>query len=636
MNAFGLLKGLTGARLGPMILAGMAGVLALASLASLALFVPLYRHELANERQAVSSRLGAFLQITLENAMLKRDIQGLREMVERLGAIEGVAAVAILSPDLETRFSSDPARIGKRAGGLAELCPGCALDGRSGGVGAAFIDGAGLDVLRSVNAVANREACVGCHGAVATKPVNGYLVVDYDGGALKLRALRTALLLIGAGLAVALLSLAAGWLLLDRLVLRPVGRLTEASRRFADGDLSTRAALSAPASGGEIAALGGAFDDMARRLDDTVSILRERDAFLQGVMDAIPDGVRVIAEDFTVVAANQEFLRQSGLTFDEALAAPCYASSHGRTAPCAPTLVVCPLAELESRDTPVKCMHSHVRRGLEGEFAAEVIAAPLTIETRAGARRYVVEAIRDLSQNLQVSQEQRLSEIGQLATGVAHEIHNPLASVRFGLSALQRSVSSQPNAQESLDYIRLVAAEIERCIEITGRLMRLSQSPGERGTLLDVGVIARDVASLLNYEALTRQVDLVVRGFEDAHIIGAEGEIGMVLLNLVQNAFHATPALGVVAVSGRGVKGGDVVIEVADSGGGIAPADIKKIFQPFWSRRADQTIGSGLGLSICKALVEKWGGAISVQSRLGHGSTFTIVFPHADRMIDAA
>jgi signal transduction histidine kinase len=623
-------------RLGPAILTGMGVVLALASLVSLALIAPIYRHELAIERQAVSSRLGAFLQITLENAMLKRDIEGLREIVGRLGTVEDVAGVSILSPDLEVRFSSQPGLVGRRHVSLAELCPGCGLSADRPGVGSVFLAAEPRDVLRAVNAVGNREPCQTCHGPIAAHPVNGFLVVDYDAQTLKSRAARTTALLVGVGLLVTLLALAAVWALLRRLVLTPVAQLTTASRALARGDLATRAHLSAAAGASEIAALGLAFDDMADRVDGMVGDLRERDHFLQGVMDAIPDGIRVITENFEVVGANKEFLRQSGLTFQEALSRPCYASSHGRSEPCVATLVVCPLVALEGREEPVKCMHAHVRKGEEGEFAVELVAAPLTIETRDGPRRFVVEAIRDLSQGLQVSQEQRLSEIGQLATGIAHEIHNPLASIRFGLSALAQSVEAQPNADEARSYVKLVANEIERCIEVTGRLMRLSQSTGDRGTLIEVGHVARDVASLLNYEAMTRQVDLVIRGFDDVRLIANEGEIGMVLLNLIQNAFHATQAHGVIAVSGRATEEREVVIEIADSGGGIAPEDLKKIFQPFWSRRADQTVGSGLGLPICKALIEKWGGSISVKSRIGVGTTFQIIFPHADKMIDAA
>lgn len=614
-----------GPRLGAAILLRMALALALASAASLLVFAQLYQHEITSERSAAPRRLGAFLQIALENAMLKRDLPGLTEIVGRLGAVEGVRGVDILSPGLEVRFSSDPARRGRVVASPEALCPGCGLSATAPGSASAFVTQDGVERLRAVAAVANRAPCAQCHGAASDHPVNGFLVVDYDAGDLKARALRTAGALAGAGLAVTGLALGVGYALLRRRVIRPVERLTAQ----AQGLLAGPNATPAPARGDEIESLGAAFAEMSRRLADTLDDLSERDAFLQGVMDAIPDGVRVIRDDYSVVAANREFLRQSGLAFEEALAQPCHASSHGRAEPCVPTLVVCPLAVLAQGGEMVRCMHVHRRRGAKGDFPVEVTAAPLTIETRAGPRRFVVEAIRDLSHTMAVSQEQRLSEIGQLATGVAHEIHNPLASIRFGLSALEAEIGRKPDPAGALDYLKLVSAEVERCIEITGRLMRLSQAQGGPGSLIDLGDVARDVAALLSYESMTRRIELAIAGFEDARVVASQADLGMALINLVQNAFHATPEFGVVVVEGRS-EAGRVVVDVSDSGSGIAPENLPRIFQPFWSARADQTTGSGLGLPITKAIVERWGGTISVRSRVGEGSTFTLSLPHAE------
>lgn len=676
-------------RLGAAILARMALALALASAASLAVFATLYRHEIADERQAAPQKLGAFLQITLENAMLKRDLPGLTEIVRRLGSVEGVAGVDILNPNLEVRFSSDPARVGRTLPSLDALCPACGLAPGKPGAASRFVEANSRELLRAVSAVANRAQCSGCHGSPETHPVNGFLVVDYQADDLKARALRTAALLAGAGLAVTGLALFVGYALLRRRVIQPVERLTHvvqgvlagpdlagpdvAGQHLGGADfaapdvgggsggavsggggsggtgsggagsggggaIANRVAAQAAAAGraaqggDEIDALERAFGRMSQRLSETLGDLNERDAFLQGVMDAIPDGVRVIRDDYSVVAANKEFLRQSGLSFEETLAVPCYVSSHQRKEPCVPTLVVCPLEALGECQSTVRCLHAHARRGVKGDFPVEVTAAQLCVETRDGPRRFVVEAIRDLSQSMSVSQEQRLSEIGQLATGVAHEIHNPLASIRFGLTALEAEIARKDQPDEALSYLKLVGDEVERCIDITGKLMRLSQSQSGPGSLIDLGDVAHDVASLLSYESMTRRVDLAIHGFEDARIVGSQADLGMALINLVQNAFHATPEFGLVAIEGT-TRDGRVIVEVSDSGCGIAPENLPRIFQPFWTHRADQTDGSGLGLPITKTIVEKWGGTISVRSRLGEGTTFTISLPHAEASI---
>ncbi|MCC6776589.1 MAG: HAMP domain-containing protein [Hyphomicrobiales bacterium] len=619
-------------RLGGKILLVMGGALLASSLACLVLLMSFYHRQLLAERQMVSSKLGAMLQITLENAMLKRDLDGLRDIVGRLGRSENVSGVEIVNPEGEVRFSSHPDRVGQRYPGLAGVCPSCGLGGDKEETGAAFVrDERGNEVLRSVNVVANREACVGCHGAVASHPVNGLLVVDYAAADLKRHAAWTAALLGAIGLTVVLAALAATWLALRKLVFVPVDRITSASRAIAAGDLGARVEL-APTGTDEMTALGRQFDAMATQLQDTVATLRERDLFLQALIDAVPDGIRLINEDFSVAAANKAFCDQVGLAPAEVLAQPCYASSHRSSEPCVPTMVVCPVRALQAESGPIKCMHTHVDGRTGDPLAVEVIAAPLEIPTRAGPRRCVVESVRDLRRQIEVSQEQRLSEIGLLATGVAHEIHNPLCSIRLGLGAIRRRVRPEAMDAEMAQYLAMIDVEIDRCIEVTGRLMWISQPPGERGELVDIDVVVRDVVALLHYEATTRKLDVTTDISPSARIVASSREIGMVLLNLVQNAFHACREGGRITVAAT-VREEEVCIVVTDTGVGIAEEDLEKVFYPFWSRRADGSAGSGLGLSICQSIVQKWNGRIGVDSRRGEGTRFRLTFPCAEKVV---
>lgn len=629
--------------LGAKILLVMAGVLIATSLIFLPLLMSVYRSELLAERQAVSSRLVSMLHITLENAMLKRDIDGLREIVERLGRSDNLAAVMIANPAGEVRFSSVPEFIGRRFQGVGEICPGCALNGQRAETASAFmVDDKGRDVLRSVNVVANREPCTLCHGPLDQNPVNGLLVVDYAAANLKDQATRTAVLLATAGFIVLLGSLAATWLVLRRLVIAPVARLSDASRALAEGDLSARAGLSRGngAEGSregddEIADLARNFDQMATRLERTVGTLRAHEAFQQAWMDGIADGVRVIDDNFTVVAANAQYCRQVGRSLTDVVGRPCFVSSHGRSEACIPTLIVCPVVIMRKHPETLKCTHTHVDAN-GSNMAVEIIAAPIEMDLPEGPKRFIVESIRDLASQVQVSQEQRLSEIGLLATGLAHEIHNPLTSIRLGIKAIQRNVAAQSVDAEIKDYIGMVDSEIDRCLNVTERLMWLSQPAGEHGTLVGVEKVVRDVAALLHYEAESRKLRVVIEADPSARVLANGSELGMIVLNLVQNAFHASPAGGVITVRSRLTDAKDVEITVEDNGVGIAPENLEKIFYPFWTRRADGSMGSGLGLAICKELVKKWNGTIGARSAPGQGATFTLVFPSAERAVGLA
>lgn len=620
-------------RLGARILLVMGAVMLASSLIFLSIFAPIYHRQLLGEREIVPIKLGAMLQIALQHAMLTRDLDGLRGMISDLGQSPDVRLVAVLNPAGEVRFSSIPDQIGK-AYDLQKLCPDCAklpdLSATAGFVRAE----SGLDVMRSLRPVPNKPVCGQCHGPVADHPVNGFLLVDYDAADLRRHSWTTAAALAGAGLLVVIGALGATWAALRRSVLRPVGVMAAAARDF-DGEKFDARALVEQEIGDrrdEIADLGRGFADMAGRLEKTIGDLRKRDLFQQALIDAIPDGVRVIAPDYSIVAANAQFCRQVGLTLDEVLARPCYVASHGRTEPCVPTLVVCPLAAIGQSGQPVKCSHTHLNRRTGAASAVEVVAAPLAGQD-AGGPQLIVESIRDLSRLVQVSQEQRLSELGQLAAGVAHEIYNPLSSIRLGLHAVRRGVEKGPRDEETLGFIDAVNTEMDRCLTVTERLMRLSRIPDERGVLVDVLHVVQDCCALLRYEAELCGVVIEASGVNEPRIFANDGDLGMVMLNLMQNALHAMPRGGRLTVKAWVDADGDVKIKVADTGVGIAREHLQKIFHPFWSWRADSSAGSGLGLAICKSLVTKWGGSISVHSVLGKGATFELDFPQAEKAI---
>ncbi|HRK18864.1 MAG TPA: hypothetical protein PK970_07900 [Hyphomicrobiaceae bacterium] len=208
----------------------LAFVLTAASLCLLLLIVTVHRSRLLAERSAASVEINHLLQVALENAMLKRDIDGLASIVQQLGRQERVAGVMILAPNGEVRFASDPASIGRRFDiASGQLCPDCPKPPNETRTFAAFTTAApGLEVLRSINPVPNRAQCIQCHGPVAANPLNGILVVDYDARQIRRETWTTTVALAGIGLSVLLASVAgAGWAV-SRLVLAPVGRLSAA------------------------------------------------------------------------------------------------------------------------------------------------------------------------------------------------------------------------------------------------------------------------------------------------------------------------------------------------------------------------------------------------------------------------
>jgi PAS domain S-box-containing protein len=606
----------------------------LVSLLFLAGIVLLYQARLKEQRTDAAERVNLLLQVSLENAMLKRDIPGLKDIVERLGHHEGIKAVMILDPQGTIRFASDPQLLNRRFG-LTEgdLCSDCRLDPkipleRSELRGTGIITPA--PVLRSVKSVQNREECIACHGKPAANPVNGILVVEHDAEDLKRNALLGALTLAGSGMLVVLGLVAGLWQVLRRNVLTPVAGLTAASRDIAAGHLDHRVI---PGGGAEIADLGHAFNAMAEKLKSSYAELSAREHFVQALLDALPDGVRVIDQNFNIVLVNRAYCEQHGRANGTEVGRFCYQSSHGRNEPCIPTLVTCPVAALTNGTEQIKYHARHVRADGQ-ELSVEVNAVRIDIDGPAGPRRLIIEAIRDLDAALKISQEQRLSEIGQLATGVAHEIRNPLSSVAMLVPDVERGFDRRP-ADETRQSLHLIGQEVDRCLAITESLLKLGAPTGQAPQLIEVASLIRDIVALLRFDAEERDIAVHLAIEPSLRVLAADSDLRIVLINLIQNAFHAMPNGGDLYIAALR-KGRDIELSVRDTGVGIAAADITAIFMPFWSKRADGVNGTGLGLSICQSVVRGLGGTMRVVSQPGHGATFTVSLPDPDTEADHA
>jgi signal transduction histidine kinase/HAMP domain-containing protein len=599
------------------------------SLLFLVAIVSFYQMRLREQRTEAAMRINLLLQVSLENAMLKRDLPGLTEIVERLGQQRGIDSVMILNSQGEVRIASRPALVGRRFDpGGDELCPGCAWDGKTPlEQGNMLPRGMASDtaVLRSVKVVANREACVQCHGQVSENPVNGLLVVDHDAGDLRRSALMSTLALAGSGLVVVLGLIAGAYVTLRRTVLQPVAQLEKASRMMAGGDLSAKAHVEGV---DELAALGRSFNDMAARLKVSMDEVQGRERLAQALIETLPDGVRVIDQDHTIRMTNEAYRRMHGRCGEAGNGISCYSSSHRRSEPCVQTLVNCPLVALDQPEKRLK-FHAIHKRADGGDMSVEINAARLPLETLDGPRMAVVEVIRDLDAAGQVSHEQRLSELGQLATGVAHEIRNPLSSIALLLQDAQASLGEGRPFDQAATF-RIIDHEVGRCLATTESLLKLGTPPAAEPQLILLNEVVADILRLLASEAGSAWVQVTSRMEEHLRVLASDNDIRIMVINLVQNAFHAMPNGGRLTITGERTPGGKIALAFADSGIGIAPEDLRAIFLPFWSRRADGVRGTGLGLSICRTIVRALGGDIRVSSEQGRGSTFTILLPDAD------
>jgi signal transduction histidine kinase len=597
------------------------------SLALLGLMAALYQHQLSQERSQASREINHLLEAALENAMMKRDLPGLREIIDRLGRQYGARGAMIVAPNGEIRFSSDPARLGKHFDlPVPTTCAECALGTEKPMTSLFITDEHGQEVMRSLNPVQNQARCSACHGDPAQHPVNGLLVVDYDATPIRRQAALSAAALAGMGLFLLTSTLFGSAWFIHRYVLRPTSRLAELSCALSEGRLESRVKLDGD---DELAQLGKTFNTMAQRLQEHIRRVDEQEAFLEALVDAIPDGIRVIdAETWRIILDNRAYRRLLALPdAAKTRGSLCHVSSHGRDTPCPAYLARCPILETQNTNAELKTL-MEFNRADGGKTKVEVFAAPMTASQEGRARRYIVESARDLRQVVAFSHEQRLGEIALLATGVAHEIHNPLTSIRIALHATLRLTEADPEQYASVrDYLRLVDQEIDRCIDVTGRLLKLGAAPQPAPQLVELDKAIGETLSLLAWEARERGVTLETHWPEPApRVLANDADLRMLALNLIQNALHAMPKGGRLSISVAHAEGW-ISIDFEDTGVGISAQDREHIFEPFFSRRADGVRGTGLGLAICEAIATSHGGRIECVSEIGSGSRFSVFFP---------
>lgn len=594
-------------------IATIAGFL-VSSLVFCTLFLAFYQNKLEKDRTQAVREVNMLLKTSLENAMLKRDLDGLKFIVNRLGAQPKIRSVMITNPSGEVRFSSDSDRLGL-------LIDKHLIDADNPHT--VFMrNEQNIEVLRSINPVHNKLACQTCHGPIDKNPVNGVLVVDYDATNIRQNALYTTLLLMGAGALIVIINLVGGWWFMRRFILKPVASLGAASCSLAHGELDVRVHLQGQ---DELSRLGESFNLMAGNLQCSMRKLEESRTFLQAMVDAVPDGLRIIDENYNILLVNQTYKQQTACLDRDLVGEKCYQSAHNRTEPCPAELMTCPLQEIKKQPKPLKLIHHH--ENCDGSVLdVEIFSAPMTIVKDGIEATLLVESIRDLTNQVSFTHEQSLSELGRLAAGVAHEIYNPLSTMKLAISSL---IGTEQEHNDFSDYMSIVEQEMDKCIQITNRLLRLSSAPLDQLDLVDVRHSAMDILSLVKWDAEKASIQ-INESFppQPLRVLATQSEMGMLILNLVQNSFHAMPDGGQLHVTAF-EQNSDIVLKFEDNGIGIPNKNMSSIFMPFFSRRADNELGTGLGLPISRAIVQSFNGTLEVNSEEGKGSCFIVSIPKA-------
>jgi PAS domain S-box-containing protein len=224
----------------------------------------------------------------------------------------------------------------------------------------------------------------------------------------------------------------------------------------------------------------------------------------------------------------------------------------------------------------------------------------------------------------QLIQSEKMAAIGQLAAGIAHELRNPLAIVMNALYDLRARLDGRD--REVTDDLRIAEEEIGRAQAIIKNLLEFSRESGAELERLDLNELVRRTLQLLDGYLLSSGVAVGVELGEVPPCLANTNALRQILLNLVTNAVQAMPHGGRLGVRTGRTAPDRIRLEVEDTGVGIPAAHLKDIFNPFFTTKAPGQ-GTGLGLFVVHAILERYGGDVRVASELGKGTTFTIELP---------
>jgi two-component system, NtrC family, sensor kinase len=373
---------------------------------------------------------------------------------------------------------------------------------------------------------------------------------------------------------------------------------------------------------------------LAKEVDRRTAEAEAQRRFTEAIIDSLPLSLYAVDSDYRIVAWNRNReLGELGIPRGSALGQNIF------------NVLTLQNREVLSEEFARVFESGEIERIEQGAIRANgeikhwlISKIPMWIDD-SGRVSHVIAVGEDITTRVEANQAvaraEKLAAIGRLAAGVVHEINNPLATISACAEALesrlQEGAFSKIETTEALDdlreYLGLIRSETFRCKSITNGLLDFSRARASEHSLLDLTDVINSAIRLLAHQQRDRNVEFQIQTPNDPlpPLSGDAGQLQQAIIALATNAVDAMPFGGTLTISARH-EGGYVLVEVSDTGVGIAPENIAKIFEPFFTTK-EVGRGTGLGLAVCYGILTEHGGSLDVQSTPGIGTTFTITLP---------
>lgn len=395
----------------------------------------------------------------------------------------------------------------------------------------------------------------------------------------------------------------------------------------------------------------GRFMEGLLKIDQTLKLTEQQVKLERMAADFLiqqaNERIVVLNPDFTIVDANELYLKAVNKLKGEVIGAHCYEITHGLDAPCSVSKpeLGCPMMETLRTGEAAQVIHEHPSADDLPTYC-DMVTYP--IKNQEGSIIRVIEVWRDITEALasrwekrinelkdnfkKLIQEDRMISLGKLAASCVHEINNPIQGLlTFSDFMLHTLKQGEPGADDLKDfqkYLSMMSKELERCGKIISGLLSFSRQSAIGTEKVFLNRVLEEVVELTRHKMELQDIRVITELSSETLIVsGDANQLQQCFLNLIFNAIESMPEGGKIVISSELNRGRGVCeVRVKDTGCGIAQENLDHIFDPFFTTK-EEGEGTGLGLSIVHGLVKTYEGEIKVKSRLGHGTTFFVNLP---------
>jgi len=275
--------------------------------------------------------------------------------------------------------------------------------------------------------------------------------------------------------------------------------------------------------------------------------------------------------------------------------------------------------QIKKEKQPVHTIDYKAKR-LDGSIFLFEVSSLLIV---FGGKEAILSIGKDITEKIEetnrlIQKSEKLALLGQMAAGIAHEIRNPLTSIKGFIQLLKTSTQKE-------EYFEIMLSELDRINEIVGEFLVLAKPSSAVYMTQDISILLKDVITLINNQSLLNNIQINVDFDHDLPLISCEeNQLKQVFLNLLKNGMEAMPKGGSIRVVVKEKEEGKISIQIIDQGVGIPQERISTLGEPFYTTKEK---GTGLGLMTCYKIIEGHNGELNIYSKINEGTTIEVILP---------